>query len=172
VTASGQIAPESDPTGSTDKVNWAGQHGGKRISCRSSAGSFATRANVPNVTATWSTPPPPYARPMTQTSNGPAILRIWRGKTLPERADDYAEYIAGTGLPGYLQTPGNTSAAFTRRDLEGTVEFCMVTTWTDMDAVKAFAGPNPEVAVFYPEDDDYLVDRELTVSHYEIFATG
>jgi heme-degrading monooxygenase HmoA len=109
---------------------------------------------------------------MTETTNGPAVLRIWRGKTLPDRADDYAEYIAGTGLPGYLQMPGNTSAVFTRRDLGDTVEFCMVTTWTDMEAVKAFAGPDPEVAVFYPEDDDYLVDRELTVSHYEVFATG
>ena len=109
---------------------------------------------------------------MSETTPGPAILRIWRGKTLPQRAAAYEEYIASTGLPGYLQTPGNTSAVFTRRDLGDLVEFCMVTTWTDMDAVKAFAGPQPEVAIFYPEDDDYLVDRELTVSHYEIFATG
>jgi len=28
-----------------------------------------------------------------------------------------------------------------------------------------------EKAVFYPEDDRFLVDRELTVAHYEI-ATG
>ena len=109
---------------------------------------------------------------MTETTKAAAILRIWRGSTLPERADDYSEYIAGTGLPGYLQTPGNTSAVFTRRDLGDRVEFCMVTTWTDMEAVKAFAGPDPDVAIFYPEDDDFLVDRELTVSHYEIFATG
>jgi heme-degrading monooxygenase HmoA len=85
---------------------------------------------------------------MTETTNAPAILRIWRGKTLSERADDYADYIASTGLPGYLNTPGNTSAVFTRRDLGDKVEFCMVTTWTDMDAVRAFAGPDPEVAVF------------------------
>jgi hypothetical protein len=108
---------------------------------------------------------------MTET-NGPAILRIWRGTTLRERADDYNDYLARTGLPGYLQTPGNTSAVFTRRDLGETVEFCLVTTWVDMDAVRAFAGADPDVAVFYPDDDEYLVDRELTVSHYEVFATG
>jgi hypothetical protein len=39
-----------------------------------------------------------------------------------------------------------------------------------MDAVRAFAGDDPERAVFYPEDDRFLVDRELTVSHYTIYA--
>jgi heme-degrading monooxygenase HmoA len=105
-------------------------------------------------------------------SAGRAILRIWRGKTRSERADDYEDYLGRTGLPGYLETPGNTSAYFTRRDLGDAVEFCLVTTWADMDAVKAFAGERPDQAVFYPEDDDYLIDRELVVSHYEIFATG
>ena len=37
-----------------------------------------------------------------------------------------------------------------------------------MEAVKAFAGDQPEVARFYPEDDDFLVDRELTVEHHEV----
>jgi hypothetical protein len=27
-----------------------------------------------------------------------------------------------------------------------------------------------EAAVFYPEDDEYLVDRETTVSHFEVAA--
>jgi hypothetical protein len=106
------------------------------------------------------------------TSTSTAILRIWRGKTRADRADDYADYIASTGLPGYLETPGNLSAVFTRRDVGDLVEFCMVTTWTGIEAVRAFAGADPEVAVFYPEDDAYLVERELTVSHYEIFASG
>ena len=37
-----------------------------------------------------------------------------------------------------------------------------------MEAIKAFAGDEPEVAVFYPEDDRYLVEREELVSHYEV----
>ena len=36
-----------------------------------------------------------------------------------------------------------------------------------MDAVRGFAGDDVEKAVFYPEDERFLVDRELTVSHYE-----
>jgi hypothetical protein len=40
--------------------------------------------------------------------------------------------------------------------------------WTSMEAVRRFAGDQPERAVFYPEDDRFLVDRETTVHHYEV----
>ena len=42
------------------------------------------------------------------------------------------------------------------------------TYWDSLDAVKRFAGEEPEVARFYPEDDDYLIDRELTVEHHDV----
>jgi hypothetical protein len=40
------------------------------------------------------------------------------------------------------------------------------------EAIRAFAGDDPSKAIFYPEDDRYLVDRELTVSHYVIFESS
>lgn len=46
----------------------------------------------------------------------------------------------------------------------------MFSLWDSMDAVRRFAGDDPEIAVFYPEDDRYLVDRDLTVRHYEVDA--
>jgi heme-degrading monooxygenase HmoA len=55
-----------------------------------------------------------------------------------------------------------------RRDVDGKTEFVMFTLWDSMEAIQAFAGDEPEVAVFYPEDDRYLVEREETVSHYEV----
>ena len=33
-------------------------------------------------------------------------------------------------------------------------------------AIIGFTGSDIEAAVFYPEDDKYLVDRETTVSHF------
>jgi hypothetical protein len=36
----------------------------------------------------------------------------------------------------------------------------------------AFAGEDIERAAFCPEDDPYLVERELTVSHFEYAPTG
>ena len=34
--------------------------------------------------------------------------------------------------------------------------------------LEAFAGPDISRAVFYPEDDQYLIDRDLTAQHYDV----
>jgi heme-degrading monooxygenase HmoA len=47
-------------------------------------------------------------------------------------------------------------------------DFTLITYWESIEAVKGFAGDRPEVARFYPEDDDYLIDRELTVEHHDV----
>jgi heme-degrading monooxygenase HmoA len=96
------------------------------------------------------------------------IARIWRGAVAQGDADAYADYIDRTGMAAYKNTPGNRGAWMLRRDAEGKTEFLTFSLWESMDAVKAFAGENPEVAVFYPEDDRYLVERDETVSHYEV----
>lgn len=96
------------------------------------------------------------------------IARIWRGAVAQTDGDAYAEYMDGTGMAGYTSTPGNRGAWMLRRDVDGKTEFVMFTLWESIEAVRAFAGDQPEVAVFYPEDDRYLVEREETVSHYEV----
>jgi hypothetical protein len=98
------------------------------------------------------------------------VLRIWRGVTSTDRADDYEDYLNRTGLVGYTETPGNMCAYFSRRDIDNGVEFCLVTVWESLEAIKGFAGPNPEIAVYYPEDDEFLVEREPKVSHYQVFT--
>ena len=40
--------------------------------------------------------------------------------------------------------------------------------WDSLEAVRGFAGDDVDLAVFFPEDDRFLVSRELTVSHYEL----
>jgi heme-degrading monooxygenase HmoA len=59
-----------------------------------------------------------------------------------------------------------------RREIGDLTEFCLITVWESWDAIRAFAGENPEQAVFYPDDDKYLVERDLTVQHYEVFAAS
>jgi heme-degrading monooxygenase HmoA len=96
------------------------------------------------------------------------IARIWRGAVALGDGDAYADYIDRTGMAAYKSTPGNRGAWMLRRDLDGKTEFLTFSLWESMDAVRAFAGEDPEVAVFYPEDDRYLVERDETVSHYEV----
>jgi heme-degrading monooxygenase HmoA len=94
--------------------------------------------------------------------------RIWRGAVRRQDSDAYARYMEKTGLAEYRDTPGNLSATMLRRELEDQTEFVMYTTWESMDAIRTFAGDDPERAVFYPEDDRYLIERDLTVAHYEV----
>jgi hypothetical protein len=42
--------------------------------------------------------------------------------------------------------------------------------WESYGAVKRFAGPNFERAVYYPEDKNFLLELEPNVVHYEILA--
>ena len=55
-----------------------------------------------------------------------------------------------------------------RRELGDKVEFLMFTLWESLDAVKGFAGEDHERAVFYPEDDRFLVERDEESHHFEV----
>lgn len=96
------------------------------------------------------------------------IARIWRGWTRPEDTDAYAEYIRKTGIAEYRSTPGNRGAYLISRLDGDRTEFLTVSFWDDRAAIVAFAGEDIASAVFYPEDDRYLVDREVTVRHYTV----
>jgi heme-degrading monooxygenase HmoA len=99
------------------------------------------------------------------------IARTWRGAVRAEDADAYLEYLEATGLKEYRETPGNRGV-FALRRIEGDrCEYLMLTLWDSFDAVKRFAGEDVETAVFYPEDDRFLVDRDLTSTHYEVVAS-
>ena len=47
-------------------------------------------------------------------------------------------------------------------------EIVTVSLWDSRSAIEAFAGQDIDQAVFYPEDDRYLIDRDLTVRHYKV----
>ena len=96
------------------------------------------------------------------------IARIWRGAVARGDSDAYADYMQDTGVAGYARTPGNRGVWMLRRDVDDKTEFVMFTLWDSMDAIVRFAGERPEVAVFYPEDERFLVERDMNVSHYEV----
>ena len=96
------------------------------------------------------------------------IARLWKGAVRKVDADAYAEYMQGTGVPGYASTPGNRGVWMLRRDLGENTEFLMFTLWDSLESVQAFAGEDYETAVFYPEDERFLVERDLRSTHYDV----
>jgi hypothetical protein len=96
------------------------------------------------------------------------IARIWRGATAARDARDYVRYLRDTGIKAYTQTPGNRGAWIFWREMGDLAEFLNVSLWESSDDIAGFAGADIHRAVFYPEDDRFLVERDLTVSHYEV----
>ena len=96
------------------------------------------------------------------------IARIWRGATRAEDAAAYVAYLRETGLKEYRATPGNVSASVLWRVAGDRAEFVTLSFWESLDAVRAFAGEDVGRAVFYPQDDRFLIERDLTVEHFEV----
>jgi len=96
------------------------------------------------------------------------IARIWRGAVRDENADEYVTYVRDTGIAHYRSTPGNLGAWILHRSDGERTEILTFSLWEDMDAVKAFAGDDPSAAVYYPEDERFLVERSSTVDHYQV----
>lgn len=96
------------------------------------------------------------------------ITRIWRGWTRPEDTEAYAAYITATGIVAYKATPGNQGAYLISRPDGDRTEFLTISFWDNLESIAAFAGDDIDQAVFYPEDDRFLIDRETTVTHFEV----
>src|SRR5918999_567287 len=100
------------------------------------------------------------------------IARTWRGSTKAEDAETYLQYLHETGLHGYRETPGNLGVLALRRVGGGRAEFLLLSLWESEDAIRRFAGDDVERAVFFPEDDRFLVERDERVEHYEVVHRG
>lgn len=97
------------------------------------------------------------------------ILRRWTGRIRTADEAEYRAYIAKTGGKAYLATPGNRGWQMVFRDLgEGTSEVQALSWWTDLDVIKGFAGEAYETAVYYPEDDRFLLARPPNVDHFRV----
>ena len=97
------------------------------------------------------------------------IARTWRGATRAADADDYVRYLEQTGLREFRATPGNRGALALLRRTGDRAEFLLLSLWEDEEAIRRFAGDDLERAVFYPEDDRFLVARDERVGHFEVF---
>lgn len=96
------------------------------------------------------------------------MARIWRGATRAQDSNEYLRYLEETGIREYRETPGNRGVVGLRRLSGDRAEFVLLTLWDSEEAIRRFAGDEIDRAVFYPEDERYLVDKDDRVSHFEV----
>ncbi len=101
------------------------------------------------------------------------IVREWRGRAAPGKAAAYPRHFRTNVLPALRGVAGFLGARLLRRRLAaaadgGTVEYTVLTRWSSLDAIKAFAGADIEQAMVEPEAVAALVDYDRTARHYEV----
>jgi heme-degrading monooxygenase HmoA len=95
------------------------------------------------------------------------ITRLWRGWAPAARAREYEQHHR-TEVPAMLRgVPGFEGARLLRRTTGDETEFVSLTFFDDLDAIRAFAGPDYETAVVADEARDVLVRFDDHVGHYE-----
>ena len=98
----------------------------------------------------------------------PMIARLWHGWTTPENAGAYETLLRTKILPGIHRVEGYQGAYLMRRDVPEGVEFVTLTLFASMDAVRAFAGADHEVAVVPPEARKLLARFDQRSLHYDV----
>ncbi len=97
------------------------------------------------------------------------IVRMWHGRVNSSNSDEYAEFMKQRAAPDYGSVRGLQKLYFLRKDDGDVTHFLLVTVWDSMESVKKFAGENPETAKYYPEDDEFLLEKEPHSALYELF---
>src|SRR5262245_14819595 len=100
------------------------------------------------------------------------ILRAWRGYAAITQGDAYPRHLLQSVRPKLEELPGFKGLYLLRNQGVEEIEFLVLTIWELMDAIRAFAGEQPERAVVEPEARAALVRFETTVAHYEVLAAS
>jgi hypothetical protein len=85
---------------------------------------------------------------------------------------NYVTYIDETGMREYRETPGNLAVHVALRPRGRSYGVRHGELWGSMDAIRAFSGDDVTAAVCYPEDERFLVDREDTVTHFDVASAA
>ena len=96
------------------------------------------------------------------------IARMWRGSAIRERAEDYVKHLEQSVVPELRKIDGFQGIYLLRRELSDGVELVVLTLWESMDAIRKFAGENPEVAVVAPAARVLFREYDAEVKHFEI----
>jgi heme-degrading monooxygenase HmoA len=96
------------------------------------------------------------------------IVRTWHGCVPRQHASRFAAHLQRTGVEHALSIAGNLGA-FVRQEAQGDWEhFFLATYWESLTAIVQFAGENYEVAVVYPDDEQFELLSDPYVFQHEV----
>src|SRR6185436_2396851 len=99
----------------------------------------------------------------------PKIARIWRGRAVSSRADEYAAYLYEHGIKP-LQKKA-LGVQLLREDRDNESEFVTISYWESVEAMSRFAGPDPRRIHHLERDAEFLIELPKSVQILDIAAS-
>lgn len=96
------------------------------------------------------------------------IARRWHGRVPAEKAEPYLVLMRDVAIPDYRSTEGNCGAWCLQRSEGDVVHVEMLTFWRDEAAIRRFAGDDITIAKYYDFDDEFLIEKEKHVVHFDV----
>jgi heme-degrading monooxygenase HmoA len=93
------------------------------------------------------------------------IIRVFRARVHPGHEDEFERFVLATGLPMVEGAAGCTHVSAGKTRWSEQLEFVVVTHWSSVDALQAFAGQDWQHAVVEPEEEHVLA--QVFCDHYE-----
>lgn len=93
---------------------------------------------------------------------------MWHGRVPTAKAIAYREFLNTRAIPDYRAVEGNVGVYILERPEGDITHFITLSQWESLSVIQGFAGQDIEVAKYYPEDKDFLLEFEPTVVHYEV----
>lgn len=91
----------------------------------------------------------------------PTIARIWRGKTLPDKADAYERYNYEAGIKPLIEKALGVQTF--RDDTPTHSEFITISYWESVAAMAAFTGGDPKSIHHLDRDKEFLIELQKSV---------
>jgi heme-degrading monooxygenase HmoA len=96
------------------------------------------------------------------------IARVWQGRTVEAKADEYEKYNYEEGIKKIAATEGNLGVQMMRYSKDGITQFMTISYWASREDIKKYAGDDIEKPHHLPQDKDYLLELPRKVKHYDI----
>ena len=96
------------------------------------------------------------------------ISRQWRGLAYRERAQDYVKHLRTETFPALEKIPGFVDASILLRGVATGVECLVITRWVSLEAIAAFAGADPEMAVVPAKAAEMMIEYDGRARHFEV----
>ncbi|MGH1540007.1 MAG: antibiotic biosynthesis monooxygenase [Arenicella sp.] len=96
------------------------------------------------------------------------FAREWKARCPKHKKEGFIDYLYETGVKDTSATSGFFGAQILLREFGDKVEVTLISYWASLEAIEAFAGKDISVARLYPEDDQYELEPDAFVNHYEV----